>query len=67
MADTISRFGDSLDIVAYSWIMYEITKSEALLAIVMGLNYVPTIFLMPFTGALFVTKRLNGLNDLMLD
>lgn len=51
-ADTISRFGDSLDIIAYSWIMYEITGSESLLAIVMGLNYVPTIFFMPFTGAL---------------
>ncbi len=57
VADTISRFGDSLDIVAYSWIMYEITGSEALLAIVMGLNYIPTIFLMPFTGAL--TDNLN--------
>ncbi len=37
--------------------MYEITGSEALLEILMGLNYVPTIFLMPFTGAL--TDSLN--------
>ncbi len=50
-ADLISRFGDSLDAIAYSWIMYEITGSESLMALIIGLNYVPTVLLQPFAGA----------------
>ncbi len=57
IADLISRFGDSLDTVAYSWIMYEVTGSASLMALVVGLNYLPTVFLMPFAGA--VADRRN--------
>lgn len=56
-ADLISRFGDSLDAIAYSWIMYEITGSESLMALILGLNYVPTVLLQPFSGAL--VDRIN--------
>ena len=51
LADTINRFGDSIDVIAYSWIMYEITGSALLMALVVGLNFVPTVFLTPFAGA----------------
>ena len=67
-ADLISRFGDSLDAIAYSWIMYEITGSESLMAFIIGLNYIPTILLQPFTGALIdrVNKRIMmALTDLL--
>ena len=67
-ADVISRFGDSLDAIAYSWIMYEITASESLMAFIIGLNYIPTIFLQPITGALIdrVNKRiLMAVTDLL--
>lgn len=59
-ADLISRFGDSLDAIAYSWIMYEITGSESLMAFIIGLNYIPTILLQPITGALIdrINKRM---------
>ncbi len=57
LADTISRFGDSLDVIAYSWIMYEVTGSEALMALIVGLNYIPTVLFQPFAGAL--TDRIN--------
>ncbi len=59
-ADLVSRFGDSLDAIAYSWIMYEITGSESLMAFIIGLNYIPTILLQPFTGTLVdrVNKRI---------
>lgn len=50
-ADMVSRFGDSIDAIAYSWIMYEVTGSESLMALVIGLNYLPTVFLTPITGA----------------
>lgn len=56
-ADMVSRFGDSLDAIAYSWIMYEITGSESLMALILGLNYVPTVLLQPFSGAL--VDRIN--------
>lgn len=57
LADLVSRFGDSLDAIAYSWIMYEITGSESLMAFILGLNYVPTVLLQPFAGAL--VDRIN--------
>lgn len=68
LADLISRFGDSLDAIAYSWIMYEITGSESLMALIIGLNYIPTVLLQPFTGALvdrIKKKRLMVLTDIL--
>ncbi len=51
-ANVINRFGDSIDGIAIAWLMYEITNSAALMALILGLNYIPTILLQPFTGAL---------------
>ena len=51
-ANVINRFGDSIDGIAIAWLMYEITHSAALMALILGLNYLPTILLQPFTGAL---------------
>ncbi len=51
-ANVINRFGDSIDAIAFSWLMYEITQSASLMALILGLNYLPTILLQPFTGAL---------------
>ena len=48
---------DSLDTIAYSWIMYEVTGSASLMALVVGLNYLPTVFLMPLAGA--IVDRMN--------
>lgn len=67
-ADLISRFGDSLDAIAYSWIMYEITGSESLMALILGLNYIPTVLLQPFTGALvdrIKKKKLMVVTDVL--
>ncbi len=51
-ANVVNRFGDSIDGIAIAWLMYEITHSAALVAFILGLNYVPTILLQPFTGAM---------------
>ncbi|MCE5188998.1 MAG: MFS transporter [Eubacteriales bacterium] len=56
-ANLINRFGDSIDAIAIAWLMYEITHSAALMALILGLNYIPTILLQPFTGAL--VERMN--------
>lgn len=57
LADLVSRFGDSIDAIAYSWIMYEITQSESLMALIIGLNYVPTVIFQPFLGVLVDRMR----------
>lgn len=51
-ANVINRFGDSIDAIAFAWLMYEITQSAALMALILGLNYLPTVLLQPITGAL---------------
>lgn len=51
-ANVVNRFGDSIDAIAFAWLMYQITQSAALMALILGLNYLPTILLQPFTGAM---------------
>ena len=60
LASLVSRFGDSLDVIAYTWIMYEVTGSESLMALIMGLNYVPTVLLQPCAGALVDRMKKKG-------
>ena len=50
--------------IAYTWIMYEVTGSESLMALIMGLNYVPTVLLQPFAGALVDRMKKKGLMSL---
>jgi len=51
-ANVINRFGDSIDAIAFSLAMYAITGSAALMALIIGLNYIPTILLQPIAGAI---------------
>lgn len=67
VANTISRLGDSIDAIAYSWMAYEITNSASWLAIIMGVNAIPTILFQPLVGALVERinqKKLMVLTDL---
>lgn len=57
LANIISRMGDSIDAIAYSWMAYEITGSASWLAIIMGVNAIPTIIFQPLVGAL--VERIN--------
>lgn len=52
LANIISRFGDSIDSIAYSWLVYGLTNSKSWLAITVGVNMIPTILFHPFGGAL---------------
>ncbi len=49
-AELINRFGDSVDAIASSWIVYEITGQASWSAIIYALNRIPTIFLTPLAG-----------------
>lgn len=52
LANIISRFGDSIDAIAYAWMVYELTGSKSWLAVILGINAIPAILFQPFSGAL---------------
>lgn len=56
-AGIVNRFGDSIDAIAYSLLMYEITGSASLMAFVLAINYLPTVLLQPIAGV--ATERMN--------
>ena len=51
-ASLINRFGDSIDAIASSWIVYELTGEASWSAIIYAINRLPTIFLTPLAGPL---------------
>lgn len=52
IARAVSRFGDSIDVVAFSWLVFQITGSAVLLGVVYIINILPNIVLSPFVGPL---------------
>ena len=42
LAQLINRFGDSIDAIAFSWIIYEITNNAMWSAIIFGINKLPS-------------------------
>lgn len=52
LASVISRFGDSIDSIAYSLMIYELTGSTLLLGTIFAVNAIPGIVLSPFSGVL---------------
>ncbi len=54
-ANVLNRLGDSLDSIAFIWIVYAITNNPVWSAAIFGINRLPTILLQPFLGV-FVDK-----------
>lgn len=54
LAKIISRFGDSLDIVAYGWLVFQLTGSSALLATIYAVSGIPS-FLFNMVSGVWVT------------
>jgi len=52
VANSISRFGDSIDAIAFSWMVYILTGSELLLGATFALNALPNLLFGAFTGVL---------------
>lgn len=48
----MSRFGDSIDAIAFTWLVYAITESAAWSAIVFAVNQLPSVIVQPFAGPL---------------
>ena len=51
VAALINRFGDSIDAIAFTWIVYELTGSAVWSAVIFGVNKVPSVFVTPLAGA----------------
>lgn len=51
-ANLISRFGDSLDAIAFTWLVYAVTGSAAWSAVIFAVNQLPSVLIQPFAGAL---------------
>lgn len=58
-ASVIGRFGDSIDGIAYTWLVYALSGSPSLSAITFGVNTLVSVLLQPFTGALITQKRVK--------
>ena len=52
IANVINRLGDSIDSIAFTWLVYELTHSALWSTIIFGANILPTILVQPFAGAL---------------
>lgn len=67
IANLISRFGDSVDSIAYGWMVYAMTGSKLLLGTIFAINAIPGIIFSPFVGVLvdhFPKKKLIIIGDI---
>lgn len=51
VSNIVNRFGDSVDAIAFTWLVYAVTGSASWSAIIFALNQLPTVLLQPFAGA----------------
>lgn len=51
-ANIISRFGDSIDSIAYEWMVYLLTGSKLLMGALLAVNILPNILFSVFSGVL---------------
>lgn len=58
-AGILGRFGDSIDSIAYTWLVYAVSGSASLSAVAFGVNTLMSVLLQPFTGALITPKRIK--------
>ena len=42
-ANFINRFGDSIDMIAFTWLIFELTGSASWSAIMLGVNMIPNV------------------------
>lgn len=56
-ANAISRFGDSIDMIAFSWLTYTITHSASWSAVTVGVNQLISVLFQPFIGSVVETMN----------
>ncbi len=68
LANTISRFGDSIDMIAYGFMVYQLTGSKLLLATIYFFNVLPNILFSSFMGTIadfFSKKKMIIIGDVL--
>lgn len=68
LAGLINRFGDSIDAIAFTWLVYAITGNAAWSALVFAANQLPSVLVQPFAGALVEgmdKKKLMVITDIV--
>lgn len=66
LSNIINKFGDSIDLIAFMWLTYEVTNSAALTGVVAAFNGLPAIVLGLFSGIIadrFDKKKLMAWSD----
>ncbi|SHI99841.1 MFS transporter [Pseudobutyrivibrio xylanivorans] len=51
ISSVINRFGDCVDAIAFTWLVYQITGSATWTAVIFAMNQLPGVVLLPFAGA----------------
>lgn len=67
VATTISRFGDSLDSLAFSYMVYQLTGSKTMLGVILAVNFIPSLLFTPFTGVIadnYSKKKMIIISDI---
>ncbi|MTI69292.1 MAG: MFS transporter [Firmicutes bacterium] len=68
IANLISRFGDSIDMIAYGYMVYKLTGSKLSLATIYISNVLPNILFSSFSGTIvdfFSKKKITVLGDVL--
>lgn len=56
-ANFINRLGDSIDMIAFTWLTFSMTQSASWSAVMFAVNQLPAVLFMPLSGAF-----IEGLN-----
>ena len=56
-SNLINRFGDSVESITFTWVVYQITNRAAWSAIIFALNMLPNVIVQPFAGA--IVEKMN--------
>lgn len=51
-SNLVNRFGDAVDTLAFSWLVYAFTGESMWAAIVFAVNKIPSVFFLPLSGAI---------------
>ncbi|WP_170272262.1 MFS transporter [Clostridium tarantellae] len=55
--DLVSRLGDSIDFIAYGWLVFQVTGDVSIMALIFGVNAIPTILFQPIAGVFVEHKK----------
>ena len=64
----ITRFGDSIDAIAFSWLVYVMTGSRVLMGSIFAISILPNIIVLPFGGVIadtFNKKKIAIIGDIL--